>query len=384
MRQGCRHGFVLIAEVLVHLQSLILKVWEPMDGEGPDHAITQDHYHELTGNVESLRRVLLGANGLGEVDDIGDGGGSFRHDDVPLHRWGWPRHGTRLRALGGHLKLVAIFPDQELRLGPDIAPGPASGSPNTKWVCLTAISNARRGDTIKDQAEIKIEGRPTWWRRHWRLLVFGVLVLLAYVVAATTVLPQWIVSLSAGQADANTQLSAVINTRAALLGILTPVVFVVVGIAAFLNYRETTEQNRRTSELARLERDEARRLRRVDAYAELLSACEHCVFAADDVYYAKREDPDDLQQRMPLLVKTLLEKRAAMDFAADRVKLLGSDEVLVPANDLDMHCGKEIATKAAARLKLSDEEWKSIRVTEYGVRYWAFLAAARSDLAPTR
>jgi hypothetical protein len=39
--------------------------------EGPDHTITQDDHHELTGNVESLRRiplVLLAANGLGEVE----------------------------------------------------------------------------------------------------------------------------------------------------------------------------------------------------------------------------------------------------------------------------------------------------------------------------
>jgi hypothetical protein len=48
-----------------------------------------------------------------------------------------------IEALGGHLELVAVFPDQELRLGPTSRSGPASGSPDadvddTSLVAMTA------------------------------------------------------------------------------------------------------------------------------------------------------------------------------------------------------------------------------------------------------
>jgi hypothetical protein len=46
--------------------------------------------------------------------------------------------------------------------------------------------------------------------------------LIAYGVLAATLLPAWIVNLSAGGADANTLLNAVVGTRAVSLGVLIP------------------------------------------------------------------------------------------------------------------------------------------------------------------
>jgi uncharacterized protein YjbI with pentapeptide repeats len=94
--------------------------------------------------------------------------------------------------------------------------------------------------------------RDAWIRRHWPLIAaIGIFLALMYVVAATTVLPPWIVSLSAGGADDNTRLNAVTNTRSALLSLLAPLAVVVGGVAALLNYRTTTAQNREQLQLQR-------------------------------------------------------------------------------------------------------------------------------------
>src|SRR2546430_10531240 len=88
-------------------------------------------------------------------------------------------------------------------------------------------------------------------RGHWRSLVGSeilIFVVLVYGYAAAAVLPQLLVSLTADKADANTQLTAVTSTRGALLGLIAPVVLLFGGIAAILNYQETTEQNRRANE----------------------------------------------------------------------------------------------------------------------------------------
>ncbi len=81
------------------------------------------------------------------------------------------------------------------------------------------------------------------------LAALGALAVLAYVGAAASVLPGWIVSLTGGpDVDDKTRLKAVTDTRGALLGLLTPLAVVIGGIAALLNYQATAEQSNRTVE----------------------------------------------------------------------------------------------------------------------------------------
>src|ERR1700730_360207 len=223
-------------------------------------------------------------------------------------------------------------------------------------------------------------GRPPLERGHWLLLLIGLIVLLAYGDLAAAVLPQRLVSLTAGTADASTQLNAVTSTRAALLGVFVPLVVLLGGIAAFLAYRETAGQNRHTNEQARQDRDETRRLRRAEVYAELLSACQQTWKAALELHTPERADPDYVLG----LLHTNYEKRVAMDLAHDRVRLLGSDEVQASAIALTMHVGVEVVTRANAQPRLTEEEWTRITVTDYARLNRAFVNATRGDLAPTR
>src|SRR5262249_24358869 len=88
-------------------------------------------------------------------------------------------------------------------------------------------------------------------------------------VLAATILPGWIVSVSAIRADENHRLDAIVNTRSALLGVLAPVVVAIGAVAAFLNDRvaasnlaETAAQNRRTYELSQQALEENQRQNR--------------------------------------------------------------------------------------------------------------------------
>ena len=98
------------------------------------------------------------------------------------------------------------------------------------------------------------DGEP-WWRQH-KLLVLSIalagIVLLIYGVAAATVLPVWIVSHDAGNVNETDRLSAIVNTRSALLGVLGPLVVTIGGVVDLLNYLETSAHNRRTYKLAQL------------------------------------------------------------------------------------------------------------------------------------
>jgi len=224
------------------------------------------------------------------------------------------------------------------------------------------------------------------WRRRW---LVGLLVL-AYLVVAVSVLPQLIVSLTAGKADANTQLNAVTSTRAALLGLLTPLVIVLGGVVGFLNFQEIRAQNALTNDRARAERDETRRLRRAEVYAGLTSACQECWEASNAVYNADRDNVNTVydagREAHPYLwyVSAISEKSGDLNLAHDRVMLLGADAVQASAVNLVLHCHKEIAAKAGKTPKVSEEEWQRNAIVEYNRLHRAFLDAARSDLEPTR
>ena len=83
-------------------------------------------------------------------------------------------------------------------------------------------------------AKSQPNGRP-WWRRHRLLVVLcGVLVvvLLAYAVLAAAVFPAWLISANAGpNASDDHRLDAIANTRAALLGVLAPLVIAIGAVA---------------------------------------------------------------------------------------------------------------------------------------------------------
>lgn len=204
------------------------------------------------------------------------------------------------------------------------------------------------------------------------------MLLVTYVVAAATMLPPWLVALTAGKADANTQLNAVSSTRAALLGVVTPIVLLFGGIAALLNYQETAEQNRRTNERAEKERDEERRLRRANVYADFTGAVERCAAAALVVFIASPENANYLAY----LTELNTERRAVMA-AHDRVRLLGADVVQAAASDIRTQSGT-FAKAAMVSPKVAEDEWERVWSIEYSAHYFAFLNAARTDLEPTR
>jgi len=91
-----------------------------------------------------------------------------------------------------------------------------------------------------------------WWLRYWLPLVsVGLILLLAYAVAAATVLPAWIVSRDGPFAiDPKVRVDDIASVRGQLLGLLGTVVLVIGAVVGFLNYRATTENDRRTYRLS--------------------------------------------------------------------------------------------------------------------------------------
>lgn len=235
------------------------------------------------------------------------------------------------------------------------------------------LSGARANYPVRIPRHLRLSGMS---RYRWVVLL-APLFLIGYIYEAAIVLPQWIVSLSASTADPNTQLNAVTNTRGALLGILTPLVIVIGGIVALLNYREVRDQNRRTNDQARAEREETRRVRRGEVYAELLSACHDCMYAAIALYLA-----DERDAAYGSYVKSNIESRAAMDLSQYRLIMLGAEPVRSAALAFTSHCGLVMATKAGARPKLPMDEWLRITGVEYANFQFEFVMAAQRDLAP--
>jgi hypothetical protein len=185
-----------------------------------------------------------------------------------------------------------------------------------------------------------------------RTLEQGILVLLVYALAAITVLPLLIVSLSGDSHDATVHLNAIIATRGTLLGVLGPMAVVLGGIAAVRTYQGARAENIRT--------------KRAETYANFLSAC-------SEYWQAAR-----IQN-----INAMDEKRAAMDLAHARLMLLGPDTVQAAAKALVNHTSAEVATKAIAEPRPSETEWNRL-TTEHESLYQSFLDAARKDLASIR
>ena len=118
-----------------------------------------------------------------------------------------------------------------------------------------------------------------------------------------------------------------------------------------------------------------RRQHCLDAYSDVLSACELLSFEADREYGRERGTPDHVQG-----MEAVLEKVAVMYRAGNRVSLLGSSRLQASCNALTCHCGTVIAKKAFATPKPSAAEWTKVRGDDFARLYGEFLAAARSDL----
>jgi hypothetical protein len=118
-----------------------------------------------------------------------------------------------------------------------------------------------------------------------------------------------------------------------------------------------------------------RRDRCLEAYTDVLRACAVVAYEADAAYGIAPESSDRAAQS-----KLLLESVAEMYRVADRASLLGPSDIWEPLRALVRGCG-EIAAKATAYPKLSEDEWRKLIGTDYADRSAKFLVDARNDLA---
>lgn len=117
------------------------------------------------------------------------------------------------------------------------------------------------------------------------------------------------------------------------------------------------------------------RQHRLDAYDEVLEACDAVSIQADVVHTTEpgTQAAVDAQQ-------ILLDRQALAYRAADRVKLVGSRAIQGPVEALTFYCGNTLATKAMTRPRSSADEWRAARVTDLAPLFRAVRDAARADL----
>jgi uncharacterized protein YjbI with pentapeptide repeats len=99
-----------------------------------------------------------------------------------------------------------------------------------------------------------------WWRqKRWWIPAVVLAVVIAVDLMAAFALPERVipsVSVKFSEAD---RLKSIADLRGNILGVLTPAVALIAGIAALLNFQETRRQNERTYETTQRQLDEARR-----------------------------------------------------------------------------------------------------------------------------
>jgi hypothetical protein len=114
------------------------------------------------------------------------------------------------------------------------------------------------------------------------------------------------------------------------------------------------------------------RQQRLEAYLELMTACDSVMHAAYDVYEEGGPPPD-------VAKADLLDKVAALHRAGDRVKLLGSLKVMGIIDNVLLYCGDTLTRQALEWPHVSGVEW--MRVTqERDNMYHSLLYLAQSDL----
>jgi len=117
------------------------------------------------------------------------------------------------------------------------------------------------------------------------------------------------------------------------------------------------------------------RAKRLDAYTELLIACDVLIEGATAAYRTEphTQEAVDAQQR-------LVDQQAVMYRATDRVKLVGSKKIQGPVEALTLYCGQTLGTKAMMSPRPSADEWKEMRVTRLAQLYRTVRDVARTDL----
>jgi hypothetical protein len=128
----------------------------------------------------------------------------------------------------------------------------------------------------------------------------------------------------------------------------------------------------------RLARDnEARNWRRdrcLEAYTDVLRACDEVRFLAEAVRVI---DLDDAAR--PAQSNLVLEKVAEMYRAADRAALLGPNEIQKHLGALVLYCGKQIGARGVASPGVSEDEWRNV-IHNFATLFSHFRNDARSDL----
>jgi len=124
--------------------------------------------------------------------------------------------------------------------------------------------------------------------------------------------------------------------------------------------------------------NEARHWRRdrcLEAYTDVLRACDTLVYESNRAYRTEFESSARLAQN-----EVVLDKTAEMYRASDRATLVGSDEVQKQLGALVLHCGKKIGAMSIARPKPTEDEWHKATVDDFAVLFGKFRNDARNDL----
>jgi hypothetical protein len=114
-----------------------------------------------------------------------------------------------------------------------------------------------------------------------------------------------------------------------------------------------------------------RRQHRLDAYADLGATCDAVMVQVARVRVQGGGGASTDEKEL------LFQKTVAMYQAAERTRLLGSDEIQEPAGNLATRCGT-IATTAVGP-SLSDDVWDGY-TSDYGRSFAAFRALARKEV----
>jgi hypothetical protein len=117
-----------------------------------------------------------------------------------------------------------------------------------------------------------------------------------------------------------------------------------------------------------------RRDRCLEAYTDVLRACDVVFSEAAAAYGIKCATPGHLKQ-----AEIVIEMVAEMYRAAGRAYLLGPQEIHQPLNELVIFFGKDLCGKASALMRPSEDTWRHI-VNRYSHLYTTFRHEARNDL----